>query len=124
MTRQTVTRDQAETALAAIRSTFAAYCEPMTIDGETYPALSDGPKLIDGTDYDGRPDPIIVWEDGAPYEWTYLASMGGVDQETASLAAEFGGTVKPTPAASEHPAWPAGVWAEPVNTVTLALYLA
>lgn len=126
MTRQTVTREQAEQAIAAIRATFPAYVEPahFPADGDlpafTIPAMSDGPRLIEG--WDGRDEPIIAWEDGAPYDWTYTATGGGIDEEEAALLAEVGGTPKPYQPVTDHPDWPAGVWAEPVNNVMLALY--
>ena len=84
---------QVRVSLASIRKTFAAY-----IDSDEY-----APKVLRG--WDGH-DTVIIWEDGAPYDWTILVN-GGYD--------EFGTTYAPC-------TMPPGVHAEAVNGCVLALY--
>jgi hypothetical protein len=98
-----VNRSTAEQCVAAIRATFKAYLG----DGEPGPALVE--------DFDGRPW-TIMWE-GGPYEWVFLLG-GGVDEEMAALAEEFGATVEPTPPTD----FPPGVMVEPINHYSVGVY--
>lgn len=100
-----VTKAKAQASLAAIKTAFNAYL------GEG----GEGPVLME--DFDGR-DYTIVWEDGAPYDWPFLATGGGVDEELAGLAAEFGTTIAPM----EPVKFPDGVFVEPVNHLSVGLY--
>ena len=79
-------------ALTAIRRRFSAWIT----------TFDDGPEVVP----DMRGGYSIVWE-GGPYEWTYLAAMGGFD--------DFGNEVEPVEA-------PAGFYLEPVNTWALNVY--
>ena len=81
-------------ALAGVRDRFSAWIT----------TFEDGPKLAPNTN--GGPGYSIVWE-GGPYEWTYLASMGGRD--------DFGHEVEPCEV-------PAGFYLEPVNGWSLNVY--
>lgn len=100
-TKTRVTKREAERTLAAVRRAFKAYVS----DGY-------GPKLVKdwnwgftvAHDYDWA----IVWEEGSPYNWTYLFPDGGIDEE-------FGG---------RHPAvdLPDGVWTEAITGWALAIY--
>lgn len=111
----TVTREQARQALEATKLQFALHVE----DAPEY-----GPKLIENWDWlESGPTPwAIVWEDG-PYEWAYRAQEGGMDEEATILArdiAELATVTLETPAA---PLWPVGVFAEPVTSWAVGLYL-
>lgn len=111
MSRQQVTRTQAEAALAAIRTQFAS---SLSDDGQQ-------PQLFEpGFQCSGW---AIGWEEG-PHEWTYAAFHGGFDDEMYGLAVEAGAdreqarrlaTIAGVPV-------PAGVFAEPVNHWCLGLY--
>jgi hypothetical protein len=96
-----ITRKQAETALKAIEQQFASYIEP-----------GYGPQLMDDWDENFW---VIVWEEGAPYEWTLAAEVGGTDEELSILRGER----VDIPAAAS---WPKSVFAEPVNYCVLGLY--
>lgn len=79
-----------------------------------------GPKLIpDYETFSGNSCWAIVWEDGSPYEWAYLATGGGVDEEMAGLMDQEGAG---PPDAHEPISWPAGVYAEPIMSMILGLY--
>lgn len=103
----TITREQAEAALAAVQ--------------ERYKGFEDEITLIENWD---RTVPwLITWEEG-PYEWAYRATMGGVNTEVASeLAAEFGTSRRrAVRAALESPiVFPPGVFAEPYHSFSLTL---
>jgi len=100
-TRTRVTKRDAEHTLAAVKRMFSAY-----IEGDY------GPKLVKdwnwgwttSTDYAWA----IVWEEGSPYNWTYLFPFGGVDEE-------FGG---------RHTGveLPDDVWTEAITGWALAIY--
>ena len=90
-----VTKKDQEVTLAAVRKQFAPW-----IDDETGLA----PKLMD---FDGTP--AVVWEDGAPYDWTILANFGGIEEE-------FGFSV---PAIGTLPK---NIEVEPINGYALAIY--
>lgn len=96
-----ITRAQAVASLESVKKQFNAYIQA----GYAPPVLME--------DFDGK-DFVLVWEEG-PYEWTYLCPQGGHDEE---LSAEAGMAMSWDPA----PDWPEGVWAEPVNHYSLALY--
>jgi hypothetical protein len=93
-----VTKRQAESALNAVRHQFDGY------DTDRAFLRDDGDRFV------------IVWEEGSPYQWTYIALTGHqeVDEEASSL---MGRTVR-TKAASA----PMGVFAEPINHIELGLY--
>lgn len=93
---KTITKAKAEAVRRAVAKQFAAD-----------PAY--GPQVC--MDYDGHP--AIVWEDGAPYEWTY--HVGSLAAGYAVRDEEFGFTWKPVP-------FPAGVFMEPVSHLVLGLY--
>jgi hypothetical protein len=97
-----ITRKQAEAVLQSVEAQFARYIEP-----------GYGPKLMD-EDWD-EGFWAIVWEEGAPYEWTLAAEVGGTDEELSVLRGER----VDIPAAAS---WPKGVFAEPVNNCVLGLY--
>lgn len=113
----TVTRQQAEAVLQAIRTQFSAYVQAEGITEELLRPLSDDdlPQLVE--DYDGAPF-AIVWESNSPYEWAYRVFEGGVDEEMTELASEFGGGVVRTPAVTE----PEGVHCEPLMSFILGIY--
>ncbi len=92
-----------EQALEMVRDRFAVYILP----GDQGPQLKD---------WQGQP--AIVWEDSSPYEWAFLATAGGIDEELAGLMAELGQTVKPI----EPIEWPEGLHAEPIMSFILGLY--
>ena len=72
-TRTTITRRDAEKALAALTAQAGAW-----IDGNGV-----APKIVENFDWlgSGHPAPFaIVWEEG-PYNWTYLFPFGGIEEE-------------------------------------------
>jgi hypothetical protein len=117
---RTVTKAQAEATLAAVKAQFAAFLNPMTLDGTTYDPTYPDPVLV--WDYTDSGHPAIAWEEG-PDEWVYTIH-GGTSEEEASLMAlaaeEFGATL---PVPVRKPATiPAGVFVEPVNHCALGVY--
>jgi len=88
-----VTKSMAVRTLKAIETSFASWVQ------EGY-----GPKLLE--DWDGH-DFVIVWEEGAPYDWAFLLD-GGTEEE-------YGFKV---PAAKI----PSTVWTEPINHCVIGLY--
>lgn len=115
----TVTRKQAEQALAAVRHQFKAYIEPLVINGRNYGGSE--PTLVEN--YDNAPF-AIVWEDG-PDEWAYRATSGGYSEEEHSLAVEAAkefGVAAPKPREEQPVQFPKGVYAEPYYSFVLALY--
>jgi len=113
-----ISRQQAEQALAAVTQQFVAFCEPLIIGGRNY-GISSLPTLVETSQGDWE----IVWEDG-PDEWAYRASMGGSSEEDRALAAaasvEFGTTI--TVPEDKPVTFPRGVHAEPVMSFVLGLY--
>lgn len=116
----TVTREQAEAVLAVVEKRYAAYLQDI-VDEDTgkvivpAPAADDRPKLFEGETPDSW---LVSWESG-PYEWAYRFTAGGVDEELAYLAGEFGVTVKPEkPAVVDVP----GVEIEPYYSHSLVVY--
>lgn len=105
----TITREQAEKALAAIKLQFRNYLDD-----------TDQPTLFEpGTQCSGW---AIGWEAG-PYEWTYRAFQGGFDEEMHQLAREFVDDTEAHRMATDRGTpCPDGVFAEPVNTWCLGLY--
>lgn len=93
-----VTKTQAKKVMGQVKAQFASW-----IDNQ-HPTY--GPVLVE--DYDGRGNPAVVWEDGAPYEWSLLAFHGGIEEEFGFRVPE----VAPVD----------GVFAEPVNGHVLGLY--
>lgn len=96
---------RAAVAFAAVRETFEAYLDA----GYCEPTLMQ--------DFDGR-EWTIVWEEG-PYQWPFLATGGGVDEEMAALGEEFGYTPKPVEAITVP-----GAFIEPVNHYSIGVYAA
>lgn len=50
----------------------------------------------------------IAWEDGAPYEWPILVTLGGVSEFTGK--------------SFEPATFPPGVYVEPINGIELGIY--
>jgi hypothetical protein len=106
-TRTRVTKREAERTLNAVKRMFSAH-----VEGDY------GPKLIknwewgfDTSRYVHRPlayDWAIVWEEGSPYNWTYLFPHGGIDEE-------FGFNHKEVEL-------PDDVWTEPITGWAIAIY--
>ncbi len=107
----TITRKQAEAALASVREQFAAYLG----DGADQPSLKDPGEECHAY--------AIAWE-GGPYEWTYIAFDGGFDDEMYLAARDAGATDEQARNAASKPAVkpPAGVFPDPVNHWCLGLY--
>lgn len=108
----TITREQAEAALAAVRKRYAGYDDVNEI------------ALIQdwGSRY-GRVAWLITWESG-PYEWAYRAAMGGINEEVATdLVTEFGTTPQKAGklATEREIRFPAGVLGEPYDSFSLTL---
>jgi hypothetical protein len=111
----TVTRQQAEAVLTAVRTMFAGYL------GEDVTDPRDQPQLVRG--YEGA-DWGILWESNSPYEWAIgFADGQHFDEEIYLTAQDF------VPAAdacriAQHttPTLPAGVRVEPHYSFTLCLY--
>ena len=106
-----ITKAQAQAALAAVRTQFAAYFA----DGDI-----PGPKLYPPGFHDRSW--TIAWEEG-PYEWALLAFHGGFDEEIYALVLpEAGPEAARRMATKPGVAHPDGVDSEPVNSWCLALY--
>lgn len=122
-----ITQQQAEAVLAAVKAQFAAYLEPITLDGGRVIAGDPPPTLVmDYEDVAGRRIPAILWEDG-PGEWADRASMGGTSEEERVLvaqAAEEFGVPYVKPADDEPVPLPAGVTVEPIYSFVLGIYAA
>lgn len=107
-----VKKRDADKVLAAIRRQFAGWIEP----GQP----EQGPKLVKDFDWYGGAPYAIVWEEG-PYEWTFTAGEGGIDEEMTSLAREFDPkAVVKTKAVK----FPDTVFVEPVTGWALGIYAA
>lgn len=96
-----ISRTLAEKALKAIEQQFASAIQ-----------AGYGPKLIEGWTESGHW--AICWDEG-PYEWTYSAPQGGLDEEMSEM---MGKTVNIEPAKD----FPELVFAEPINGSVLGLY--
>jgi hypothetical protein len=96
-TRKRVTKAEATKTLNAVKRMFRSY-----IDGDY------GPKLVKNWEWNSHYDWAIVWEEGSPYNWTYLFPFGGIDEE-------FG---------FNHAAvdLPDDVWTEPITGWAIAIY--
>lgn len=118
-----VTREQAEAVLEAVKERYRSYWET----GDKY--APQPPKLVENWDWlDSGPTAwAIVWEEG-PFEWAYRATSGGFDEEAALLIADAIGPEATRERAragdfTEQPvAVPAGVWLEPVTTWAVGIY--
>lgn len=135
----TITRRQAEQALAAVKAQFKSYVEDMvlpptpaeTINGVEYPAtkgmtLKAGPPpvLMEGG-FDGR-DWTIVWEEG-PDEWPFVLGTDEATEEERVLAGqaaeEFGAKTGDLTKSGRTPAvMPKGVRFEAINHYSIGLY--
>lgn len=115
----TITREQAEQALAAVKEQFKVYIdagesEPVLVENWEPFVYQDG-KVVDTETYPFA----IVWEDG-PFEWAYRAKGGGVDEELTRLGRDFEeGYTARTPAATD---WPKGVDGGPYFSYVLTLH--
>ena len=105
MTVQVKKRD-ADKVLAAIKRQFAGWIEP------GHPET--GPQLVKDYDWlgddwlgDGGAPYAVLWESG-PYEWTYLAGEGGIEEE-------FGFKIKAVE-------FPEAVFVEPITHFALGIY--
>lgn len=124
-----VTREQAEAVLAAVKEKFAAYCTTfpvtggrMDFDAEPVPLPEEClPRLVE--DYrwgDGPGAPFaVVWEEG-PFEWALQELEGEtVDEEATAGLQEFApGRVLRHRAVG----LPEGVLVEPVTGSVLGVY--
>jgi hypothetical protein len=102
-----ISQKLAEQALEAVKKQFSVYVSP-----------GYEPKLVQNWEkpWNGETiDWVIVWEDGAPFEWAVNARDGGYDEELSSLMEKR----VETPAATE---WPEGVCSEAATYYVLALY--
>jgi hypothetical protein len=110
---KTVTEEQAQAALAAIREQFKSYLEP-----------GYEPEIIRDWNFLDYPTPVaIVWEEGGPDEWAYRAQEGGRDIELTLEVRSIPGmeeAVIDTPPASS---WPEGVGFYPVTSFAIGLFL-
>jgi hypothetical protein len=121
---KTITREQAEAALAAVKAQFAAYIEPLVINGHDYgPTVDSQPVLVE--DYEGSGHWAISWEEG-PDDWAYRASVGGTSEEERTLAGqaaeEFGVPYERVAPRPDEPIRVEGVHAEPHMSFILGLY--
>lgn len=112
MSSRILSRELAEAALQAVIAKHQAYidagCEP--------PILLPPERSMSQDCWE------IVWEDG-PFEWAYRASLGGVDEELAELAADVMPRDRAVALATEQPGtFPAGVYVEPYSDFRLCLY--
>lgn len=114
MSETTVTREQAEVILAAVKAAFTGQ--------ETTPEL-----IENWTDGHAATPWAIVWEKG-PHDWALHFGMGGFNEELYEAAmAEFGGSIDgceyAMQLAEEEPfADPDGTFTAPVTTKTLGIY--
>ncbi len=110
MTSRKITKRQAEQALAAIKEQFKAYLG----SGADEPTLYEPGFHTDAWS--------IAWE-GGPFQWTYIAFVGGFDEEVFSMAEPDVGEQRARQLATTAAvAAPAGVYGEAVNHWCLALY--
>lgn len=116
-----VTRKQADQVLRQVKERFAPYL-----------SKESKPQLIRNWDWGYGPTPYaIVWE-GGPYEWSILATSGGVDEElttelmTLPQYAEFTRTNRMPAGAQvvrvEQVKAPEGVYLECVTSWALGLF--
>jgi hypothetical protein len=81
------------------------------------------PKLFAPGDGPAGEYHVIVWEEG-PYEWTYTAFVGGLDQEVYVLAKDAGATDEQARATAtrKEVSAPEGVHVEAINHYSIGLY--
>ncbi|WP_149264325.1 hypothetical protein [Actinomadura sp. K4S16] len=119
----TVTREEAEQVLEAIKKQYKPYWQDDL--GDPY---GPAPELFEDWSWrDHSTAFAVVWEVG-PFEWAYRAGCGGVDPELVELyAAELGGTregrAKARELAHNDPVpVPAGIRLEPITTFAVGIY--
>lgn len=121
MTAPTITREQAEAVLDAVREQFRAYLQPITLDsGRVLSPCCSQPQL--DMDYDGQP--AIIWEDG-PDEWALRVTEGGPSEEDHVLAAEAArefGVAHRAPTGPAPARLPADIWVDALNSCVLGIY--
>ncbi|WP_433242398.1 hypothetical protein [Actinomadura nitritigenes] len=117
-----VTREQAEQVLEAIKEKYAHHWR--NEKGDPY---GTPPQLIENWHWLTEPTPwAILWEEG-PFEWAYLAGVGGLDMEVYCLALdEYGhtpeGRAKAEELASIAPVpVPEGLYLEAVTTYAVSV---
>lgn len=109
-TKTQVSEAQAQAVLEAIRNQFRGYID----------ALEAGPVLIPDLDREWT----IVWEEGSPYDWPFMLG-GGVDVDMVNMMTEFMSEADAVKGATHQPTvFPAGVYVEPVNHISVGIYLA
>ncbi|MGV0986783.1 MAG: hypothetical protein ACOYB2_19725 [Limnohabitans sp.] len=121
MAGRKVTKAQATKVLSEVKRTFKPYIDPK-VEGS-------GPTLVMDFDWFGYGGyPAIVWE-GGPYEWSILASNGGVDEELTTLAmtmpeyVAFERTGKmANPVRVKPIVAPEGTYLEPITSWALGLF--
>lgn len=126
---KTITRKQAEAVLALVEKRYKAWLQGEPEDSPDRPKLVENYEPYWCSDDSGtrRIPWAILWESG-PDEWAYRFSMGGIDEELATLAAEVVGQRKVQKAVrdgafTEQPAPQAsGVYVEPGCSFILFLY--
>jgi hypothetical protein len=113
----TVTRDQAEAALQAVKDYFAKWTADLILDGENFgPTIDTQPVLLQGLDGVYQ----IIWEDG-PDDWAMTRIHGEDTEEDRALRAEAGlPNYRTTP--RKALVLPKGVHAEPYMSFVLSLY--
>lgn len=105
--RVLVYKRDAERTLAAIRRMFRSW-------------LGDGaeePTLVKDYDYGGGTVPYAILWEGGPYDWAVTATLGGINEEEGSLAAEFGFKSR-----SHEPIEVENVFLEPITGWSLGIY--
>lgn len=109
MTTNTITPEQAQAVLDAVKARWASWLE------YTQPMLLGN--------YEGRGHWAILWEDG-PRDWALRFTQGGYSEEEAAMAAaaaeEF--DIPYDGPVIEKPTETPGVDAEPIYTFALGLY--
>lgn len=110
-TPKPITRKQAEAALAAVKEQFKNYIAA----GYREPELREP-----GTESSHW---AIAWDEG-PFEWTYRAFEGGVDEELYYLAKDAGADKERARSIATDAGItaPKGVFPEPINSWCLGLY--
>lgn len=83
--RVPVLKRDAERALASVRRMFRSWID----------AGTEEPVLV--RNYDpgfGAPAPFAILWEGGPFDWAITATLGGINEEEATLVREFGGEPK------------------------------
>ena len=107
--------DKVNQVVEAIKAAFPAHTQTFAkgkngkVDYDKLVPVTD-PQMLPVVlqDFDGV-EFAIVWENGSPYEWSYLFPFGGVEKE-------FGSTIKGVSAML-----PKGVWVEALNSFSVAV---